>query len=273
MRPDKQVMEKLPFLSLPANNLTVLGEFSNFVLIPSQDFKDCDVRCYDLGLDDVQLMELRAACINLRREGVNPNVVRSNVGGYHSSHNLFNDIIVDGGGSSGGDSNGKPIGHEPRKIFASLQQKIWPLVKEQWNKKRSRDKEFPLAQFKPPEAWANIMERDNYHAMHDHSGASYSGVVYLGNHCTAAATTKEGKKNSKCECDSECECEHEGAFTVFRTAVNGNTCEYFALPPTVGSVALWPSDMVHAVTKLKQSSTRVTVSFNFFLGSAAPRYC
>jgi len=227
-------MENLKDLlvSLPKSKLSILGEFEDYSIINDDDIAETEMTAHDVGFEKQELSALQRASLDLLE--TNLNITRSNVGGYHSSDNLFD-------------------GTARHHAFDALHLRLLDMARLKWNAKKGRQKDFPMKQYKSAEAWVNIM-RDcgNHNDLHDHSGATYSGVFYL-----------------KVEEDT-------GALTVFRTCVdtNKNSCEYFAVTPKQNVALLWPSPMVHAVTPLEgKKKTRISISYNFYIGSSPHHFC
>ena len=212
----------------PKDLIPIVGEFPRYDLISDEDLESTEICVHHIGFSVSALITLRAAALEL--VSTNTGITRSNVGGYHSSRNLFD-------------------GSEEHHGFEGLHETLTALVREKWNSKRDRV-DAELKQFRPAEAWANIMGEGNFHDLHDHSGATYSGVYYL----------EVGEEGA-------------GGCTVFRTCVGEQCCEYFALTPRDNFGVLWPGSMVHAVTKYVGITKRISISYNFYVGSEAPRYC
>ena len=152
----------------------------------------------------------------------------SNMGGFHSTQNLFDDDQC-----------------ETCASLAILRDAVHAAVE-------AADPDAVLDASRPPEAWVNVNRTGDYNLMHDHEGASWSGVYY------ADAGPTEAKQTS-------------GALILTRRLEEEeeDTVCYCGVVPTTGMICLFPGWLPHAVLPFEPgegaaNATRVSFSFNLF---------
>jgi uncharacterized protein (TIGR02466 family) len=167
----------------------------------------------------------------LERERAHPGIDRSNVGGWHSDTDLF---------EWGPD------------CFKELRARLLSYITELFRSVAGNAQHAPSPGFRL-EGWANVLRYGQYHSLHSHPNAFWSGVYYVtGNPAPEEAHPFSGKLE----------------FIDPRPGASLNYTEgttlygRFLLNPTPGQMVTFPGWLQHQVHPFFGEGERVTVAFN-----------
>jgi uncharacterized protein (TIGR02466 family) len=170
----------------------------------------------------------------LQHEARSAGISRSNVGGWHSQTDLFTWEL---------DS------------IKALRGRIHTFVTELC-RTVARDPQDPMHRNFRLEGWANVMRHAQYHSLHSHPNAFWSGVYYVsGNPKPAQAHPFSGKL--------ELVDPRPGASLSFseHTSLYGR----FLLNPLAGQMVIFPGWLQHQVHPYFGPGERITIAFNVTL--------
>ena len=100
--------------------------------------------------------------------------------------------------------------------------------------------------------WANVMRKDNYHEMHNHPGALFSGTFYAQTDDTMSPLVL---KNPNFMYRGQDPISAPQDMTPF-------TATFLTILPKVNQLYIWPAWMEHFVPEMKVSGPRVSFSFS-----------
>lgn len=180
---------------------------------------------------DVGRLNTELADVIRRHEQSDPGIVRSNVGGWHSATDLFDWDFV--------------CITELRKRLRAYISDLFANVMIQDSP--SADREFHF------EAWANILRYGQYHSVHSHPNAFWSGVYYVtGNPDAGPAHPFSGKLELLDPRPGASLQYSEGSSLYGRFLVN----------PSSGQMVIFPGWLQHQVHPLFGDGERITIAFN-----------
>ncbi|MEO1573522.1 MAG: TIGR02466 family protein [Pseudomonadota bacterium] len=199
------------------------------------------------AIDDQTVMAFATPVINVRWSGMDAmndalrmiildaerrteGVVRSNVGGWHSTTG-FLELGTD--------------------VVAELRGRICDLVTEVRARVLPADQGSNAARFHL-EGWANVLRTGQYNTMHCHPNAVWSGVYYVTDNPTAGTHPFSGKL--------ELIDPRPGAALEYREA--SSLYGRFMLSPVAGQIVIFPSWLNHIVHPYFGESPRISVAFN-----------
>lgn len=108
------------------------------------------------------------------------------------------------------------------------------------------------------EAWANLARPGDYHALHDHPGAHWSGVYYV--------EIPEPDPNHPAAGQLELVDPRLGVDQLPIPGVPGRPNQMIA--PRAGGMVCFPSWLKHCVHPVRTSGDRISISFNIRIGAA-----
>ncbi|MEO0575093.1 MAG: TIGR02466 family protein [Pseudomonadota bacterium] len=156
-------------------------------------------------------------------------VVRSNVGGWHSGSNFFDD-----------DSD----------CIRKLREQLLAFVDQLTEQVCGRECTLGLA----PEisGWANVLREGQYNSPHSHPNAMWSGVYYVTENPAIDGHPFSGKL--------ELMDPRPGASIQYQD--NNKLYGRFLLSPVAGQMIIFPSWLVHHVHPYFGSDARISIAFN-----------
>lgn len=184
--------------------------------------------------DSQQLNEQLLALIHQRAEQ-DKGLRRSNVGGWHSDLDLF---------------------AWPSRHIGRLEHRIRETVKRLFETFASRS-DHPISQDYRLEGWANILRYGEYHSLHSHPNAFWSGVYYLNGN---PQPQQDHPFSGKLELIDP----RPGASLNYSegTTLYGR----FLVNPTPGQMVVFPGWLQHQVHPFFGNGQRVTIAFNVICG-------
>jgi hypothetical protein len=230
------------------------------------------------ALFDLQAVKKWAIQTSLVTKGIQ----RSNVGGFHSANDVFSSKYFDKADDHEDEEEEKEDGVDieiVKSSLAALKSAIEnQIILSSLDKKSINNgaAAAPAAKstisssswWKDAECWVNVMSKGCSHAMHDHNGATWSGVYYI----DAGGETIEEKEENEVVGRRTKVSSHRGGEFLARIECkdNGKVCEYASVEPATDLLLLFPSWLPHAVSEYKGERERISLSFNFFLGGHKP---
>lgn len=175
---------------------------------------------------DVVNAELRKTI--LEKEKAEKGIKRSNVGGWHSSPDLFVWQV--------------DCARELKDRVATFALDLTRLLTASG---APRKLNFQM------EGWANVSRRGHYNSVHDHPGSTWSGVYYV---CG-------GKPDSDDPCNGRLELIDPRAGTNILRVEEGIFGRYL-VEPIPGLMVMFPSWLKHMVHPFQGSGERISISFN-----------
>jgi uncharacterized protein (TIGR02466 family) len=172
----------------------------------------------------------------LQRERGTPSLERSNVGGWHSSTDLF---------------------HSDQTAIRQLKNRLCAYTTDLFKSVSSNPKQPTSPKF-VMEAWANVLRSGQYHSVHSHPNAFWSGVYYVtGNPRPAQHHQFSGKL--------EFIDPRPGASLTYTegTALYGR----FLLNPSPGQMVMFPGWLQHQVHPFFGAGERITIAFNVIVSA------
>jgi uncharacterized protein (TIGR02466 family) len=167
----------------------------------------------------------------LERERETPSIERSNVGGWHSNTDLFDNEL--------------PVIHQLKSRFHAYVTDLFKSV--------SSSPTQPLSPNFRMEAWANVLRSGQYHSVHSHPNAFWSGVYYVNGNPTP-------KQNHLFSGKLEFIDPRPGAGLTYTegTTLYGR----FLLNPSPGQMVIFPGWLQHQVHPFFGEGERITIAFN-----------
>jgi uncharacterized protein (TIGR02466 family) len=168
----------------------------------------------------------------LQQEKADQGLMRSNVGGWHSKTDLFlweTDCV--------------------RKLQDRVSTTALDLTRLMTASEIPRKVNLRL------ECWANVSRRGHYNSVHDHTGATWSGVYYV----SSGEPDNDDPKNGKLELIDP----RVGAnVPPLEQGILGGRCIVDPLP---GLMVMFPSWLKHMVHPFFGSGERISTSFNVYV--------
>ncbi|MCG8316019.1 MAG: 2OG-Fe(II) oxygenase family protein [Pseudomonadales bacterium] len=170
----------------------------------------------------------------LKMETTEPSVNKSNVGGWHSSLDF--------------------LAREADAIQA-LRERLWEFshhLLQQFSRQNEPGMQRSALRI---EGWANILRYGQYHSVHTHPNAAWSGVYYV----TGNQEIEDNPFSGRFELLDP----RPGASVNY--ADSSNLYSRFLLNPSPGQMLVFPAWMQHQVHPYFGDSERITIAFNLMI--------
>ena len=166
----------------------------------------------------------------LALEKTQESVNKSNVGGWHSSLDFL---------------------ASDAEVIAPLRERLWNFTQDLFQQFSRPDQEFKFR----IEGWANVLRNGEYHSVHSHPNATWSGVYYVNGNEEVADKPLSGRFELHDPRPAE----------SLNYADSSVLYGRFLLNPQPAQMLVFPAWMQHQVHPYFGDKERITIAFNILL--------